>query len=223
LVDKKNLKKDEAIFNVLREYIKTSKKIRFDGDGYSKEWENEAKKRKLSNNKNTPEALQVLSAKETLDLYKSVKVMSEVEVNARKEVELDAYIMHLQIEGRIYSELVYNHIIPSAITYQNTLIKNVTGLKEIYGAAHKGFSEGQLSMIEEMGEHLNKIKIMADAMNDAMVKVDLVKDSNKKALGYCNTILPYFSSIRGHADALENLIDDQLWPLTKYRELLFIK
>ncbi|MFX0555161.1 glutamine synthetase III [Maribacter sp. CXY002] len=223
LIDKKNLKKDEAIFNVLREYIKTSKKIRFDGDGYSKEWENEAKKRKLSNNKNTPEALDILSTKETLDLFKSMKVMSEVEIGARKEVELDSYIMHLQIEGRVYSELVYNHIIPAAIAYQNTLIKNVTGLKEIYGAAHKGFSEGQLAMIEEMGEHLTKIKKMADAMNDAMLKANLEKNSHKKALSYCNGIKPYFDGIREHADELEKLIDDNLWPMTKYRELLFIK
>ncbi|MBT8300748.1 MAG: glutamine synthetase III, partial [Maribacter sp.] len=124
LIDSKNLKKDEAIFNVLREYIKTSKRIRFEGDGYSSDWEKESKKRKLSNNKTTPEALQVLTSKDSLELFKSMQVMSEVEVNARKEVELDTYILNIQIEGRIFTELAYNHILPAAIGYQNKLIAN---------------------------------------------------------------------------------------------------
>lgn len=223
LIDKKGLKKDEAVFNVLREYIKTSKRIRFDGDGYSKEWENEAKKRKLSNNKNTPDALQVLMSKESLALFKGTKVMSEVEVGARLEVELDTYILNIQIEGRVYDELVYGYIIPSAITYQNKLISNVTGLKDIYGAAHKKFSEGQLAMIEEIGEHLVALKKMTDAMTDARRKANIIGDSKKKADAYCHNVKPYFDEIRKHSDKLEKLIDDQLWPLTKYRELLFIK
>jgi glutamine synthetase len=181
LIDKKDLKKDEAIFNILREYIKTSKRIRFDGDGYSKEWENEAKRRKLSNNKNTPDALQVLTSKESLALFKATKVMSEVEVGARLEVELDTYILNVQIEGRVYNELVYGYIIPAAIAYQNKLITNVMGLKDIYGAAHKKFSEGQLAMIEEIGEHLVEIKKMTDAMTDARRKANVIIDTKKKS------------------------------------------
>jgi glutamine synthetase len=181
LIDKKDLKKDEAVFNVLREYIKTSKRIRFDGDGYSKEWESEAKKRKLSNNKNTPDALQVLTSKESLALFKATKVMSEVEVGARLEVELDTYILNVQIEGRVYNELVYGYIIPASIAYQNKLIANVTGLKDIYGAAHKKFSEGQLAMIEEIGEHLVEIKKMTDAMTDARRKANVIIDTKKKS------------------------------------------
>lgn len=223
LIDKKGLKKDEAVFNVLREYIKTSKRIRFDGDGYSKDWENEAKKRKLSNNKNTPDALQVMTSKESLALFKDTKVMSEIEVGARLEVELDTYILNVQIEGRVYDELVYGYIIPSAIAYQNKLITNVTGLKEIYGAAYKKFSEGQLSMIEEIGEHLVELKKMTDAMTEARRKANIIGDSKKKAEAYCNNVKPYFDGIRKHSDKLEKLIDDQLWPLTKYRELLFVK
>jgi glutamine synthetase len=223
LIDKKDLKKDEAVFNILREYIKTSKRIRFDGDGYSKEWENEAKKRKLSNNKNTPDALQVLTSKESLALFKATKVMSEVEVGARLEVELDTYILNVQIEGRVYNELVYGYIIPAAIAYQNKLITNVTGLKDIYGAAHKKFSEGQLAMIEEIGEHLVEIKKMTDAMTDARRKANVIIDTKKKSEAYCQNVKPYFDVIRTHSDKLEKLMDDQLWPLTKYRELLFIK
>jgi glutamine synthetase len=223
LIDKKNLKKDEAVFNVLREYIKTSKRIRFDGDGYSEEWEREAARRKLSNNKNTPRALQVLTSKESLDLFKSIKVMSEVEIVARKEVELETYIFQIQIEGRVYNELVYSYIIPAAIKYQNQIIKNVIGLKDIYGAAHKKLSDGQLSIIEQIAEHIAAIKSLTDKMTDARRSANKLKDIDKKAFAYCDNVKPYFEQIRNHSDKLESLMDNNLWPLTKYRELLFQK
>ena len=223
LVDKKSLKKDEAVFNVLREYIKSSKRIRFDGDGYSSEWEAEAKRRKLSNNKTTPQALQVLTAKETLELFAETEVMSEVEVEARKEVELDTYILQTQIEGRVFNELVYNHIIPASIVYQNKLIENVTGLKEIYGAAYNKYAEGFLSIIEQISEHLVEIKKKTDAMTEARKSANNMKDLNKKAFAYCDKVKPYFEEIRYHCDKLEQLVDDSGWPLAKYRELLFIK
>jgi glutamine synthetase len=222
LIDKKNLKKDEAIFNVLREYIKASKRIRFDGDGYSKDWENEAKKRKLSHNRNTPEALAVMASKETLALFSTMKVMNEVEVRARLEVELEAYIMHLQIEGRVYSELVYTQIIPAAVAYQNILLQNVAGLKDIFGAAHKRFSDGQLALIEDIALHILELKKKTDAMDNARKKANALTDNAKKAGAYEAAVKPYFNEIRGHCDALEKIVDDKLWPLTKYRELLFI-
>ncbi|RKR12367.1 glutamine synthetase [Maribacter vaceletii] len=223
LVDKKSLKKDEAIFNVLREYIKTSKRIRFDGDGYSAEWEKEAVRRKLSNNKTTPQALKVLTTKESLELFKATKVLSEVEVRARQEVELDSYILHLQIEGRVLKELVYNHILPASIEYQNKLIKNVMGIKDIYGAAHKKLTDGQLSIIEQIAEHLVEVKKLVDHMTDTRKKANKLLDSGKKANAYCENVKPYFSQIRYHCDKLEQVVEDQTWPLTKYRELLFIK
>jgi glutamine synthetase len=222
LIDSKNLKKDEAIFNVLREYIKTSKRIRFDGDGYSSDWEKEAKKRKLSNNKTTPEALQVLTSKESLELFKTMHVMSEVELNARKEVELDTYILNIQIEGRIFTEMVYNHILPAAIDYQNKLIANVKGLKDIYGSAHKNMVESQLQIIERISGHIKDLKIKTDTMVDARRKANVMTDSKKKAYAYCDKVRPHFEEIRYHCDKLERLVDDQLWPLTKYRELLFV-
>ncbi|SMC61851.1 glutamine synthetase [Cellulophaga tyrosinoxydans] len=223
LIDKKNLKKDEAVFNILREYIKTSKRIRFDGDGYSDEWEKEAIRRKLSNNKNTPSAIQVLTSKESLELFKSMKVMSEVEVAARKEVELETYIFQLQIEGRVYNELVYSYVIPAAITYQNNLLKNVMGLKDIYGAAHKKLTDGQLAIIEQIAEHIADLKKQTDMMTDARRSANKLKDINKKAYAYCDNVKPYFDKIRTHCDKLESVMDNNLWPLTKYRELLFQK
>ena len=223
LIDTKNLKKDEAIFNVLREYIKTSKRIRFDGDGYSLDWEKEAKKRKLSNNKNTPDAIQVLTAKESLALFKSLNVMSEVEVKARQEVELDAYIMHIQIEGRVYNELVYGYVLPAALEYQNKLIDNVKGLKEIYGASYKNQAKSQLVIIEQISNHIEILKVKTDAMVGERKKANVMVDSNKKAYAYCEKVKPYFDEIRYRCDKLERLVSDKLWPLTKYRELLFVK
>ena len=223
LIDKKNLKKDEAVFNVLREYIKASKRIRFDGDGYSAEWEAEAAKRKLSNHKSTPQAVQVLTSKETLELFQSTGVMSEVEVLSRKEVELATYILQTQIEGRVFNELIYNYIIPSAIEYQNRIIENVTGLKEIYGAAYKKYAEDLLSIIEQISEHVVQIKKKSDEMTDERKRANNLNDVNKKAFAYCDKVKPYFEEIRYHCDKLEQLIDNATWPLAKYRELLFIR
>ncbi|MEO1011728.1 MAG: glutamine synthetase III [Bacteroidota bacterium] len=223
LIDKKSLKKDEAIFNVLREYIKTSKRIRFDGDGYSEEWQKEAKRRKLTNNRTTPEALKVLTSKDSLSLFSEMEVLSEVEVKARQEVELEAYILHLQIEGRVLYELVYSHIIPAAIDYQNRLIQNVNGLKEIYGAVYKKFSEGQLNIIEQMAQHVSEIKKKSDRMVQTRKRANGITDVKRKAEAYCDSVQPYFEEIRYHADRLERLMDDASWPLAKYRELLFIK
>ena len=223
LIDKKKLKKDEAVFNVLREYIKSSRRIRFEGDGYSSDWEAEAAKRKLSNNVSTPQAVQVLTSTETLDLFRDTDVMSEVEIVARKEVELGTYILQTQIEGRVFNELIYNYIIPSAITYQNRLIENVTGLKEIYGAAYKKYAEDLLSIIEQISEHVVQIKKKTDEMTDARKRANSLKDVNKKAFAYCDKVKPYFGDIRYHCDKLEQLIDNTTWPLAKYRELLFIR
>ena len=221
LITKKNLKKDEAIFNVLREYIKTSKRIRFDGDGYSANWQQEAKKRKLSYHTNTPSALSVMTSLDSLALFKSLNVLSETELVARREIELVAYSNYQQIECRVYRELVYNYIIPACLEYQNILLKNILGLKEMYGAAHAKLSEGQAGLAEQIAELLNALKKNTDAMVDAAKRADKIEDTFKKASAYCDKIKPYFSDIRSHCDALEAVVGDQYWPLVKYRELLF--
>lgn len=223
LIDKKQLKKDEAIFNVLREYIKSSKRIRFDGDGYSAQWEQEAARRKLSNNRNTPAALQVLTAPETIKLFAETRVMTDKEIKARKEVELETYILQTQIEGRVLSELVYHHIIPATVAYQNILLQNVLGLKEVYGAAHKKVTEAQLEILEQMAEHLQAVKLKTDKMTEARKRANVMMDLNQKATSYCESVLPYFDAIRNHCDRLERLVADANWPLPRYRDLLFIK
>ena len=146
-----------------------------------------------------------------------------MEVKARQEVELEAYSFHIQIEGRIFNELVYNHIIPAAIVYQNNLMENVKGLKEIYGAAYKKLAEGQLNIIESIGEHITAIKKKTDDMTEARRRANKLSNFTKKAQVYCNDVKPYFDEIRYHSDRLEKLVDNRLWPLTKYRELLYIK
>ncbi len=223
LIEKKKLKKDEAIFNVLREYIKASKRIRFDGDGYSENWQKEAAKRKLSNNRTTPDALDVVISKKSLDLFQDMQVMSEVEVKARHEVDLDTYILQTQIEGRVFNELVNTQIIPAAINFQNKLIENIKGLKDIYGGGFQKQAEAQMAILEELSAHLAATKKKSEAMIEARKKANAETDILKKAMSYCHDVRPYFEDIRYHCDKLEQLVEDREWPLAKYRELLFIR
>ncbi len=222
LIEKKNLKKDEAIFNVLREYIKASKKIRFEGDGYGEAWEKEAKKRGLSNHKTTPEALKAKISKESIILYEEMDVMSKIEVQARHEIELEEYTMRIQIEGRVIGDIARNHVIPTAVGYQNTLIENVRGLKEIFGAGFKKQAKEQIELIEQISHHIAEINSKVEAMIQERKNANKLS-GQKAADAYCNKVKPYFEEIRYHCDKLEMMVDDNLWPLTKYRELLFTR
>lgn len=223
LIDKKNLKKDEAVFNILREYIKSSKNILFEGNGYGKEWEAEAKKRKLSNNKTTPEALKAKVSDKSIALFESMGIMNKVEAQARYEIEVEEYIMRIQIEGRVLGDVARNHVIPTAIRYQNTLIKNVTGLKELYGSDFKKYGKEQMGILEEISEHIGKVNTFVNKMTNARKEANKLDDIEKKAASYCNIVKPFFDEIRYSCDKLELLVDDELWPLTKYRELLFTR
>lgn len=223
LIKDKKLKKDEAIFNVLREYIKQSKKIRFEGDGYGEAWEKEAKKRGLSNNKTTPNALKAKVSKKTIKLFEDLNIMSKVETELRYEIEVEEYALRIQIEGRILGDIARNHVIPTAVKYQNRLIKNVVGLKKIYGKEFKKVAKEQMILIEEISEHLEKINKGITEMTDARKKANNATNAEETAALYCDDVKPYFDVIRYHCDKLELLVDDELWPLTKYRELLFTR
>lgn len=222
LVDEKGLKKDEAVFNILREYIKASKKIRFEGNGYGEEWEKEAAKRGLSNNKTTPEALKAQISEKTIALYDEMNVMSRVEVEARHEIELEEYILRIQIEGRVLGDIARNHVIPTAVGYQNTLIENVSGLKEIFGKDFKKLAAEQIDLIEKISKHIAGINSKVNAMIEERKKANKMS-GQRAAEAYCNKVKPYFEEIRYHCDKLELLVDDNLWPLVKYRELLFTR
>ena len=223
LIDKKGLKKDEAIFNVLREYIKVTKNILFEGDGYSEAWEKEAKKRGLSNHKTTPEALKAKVSQKALDLFNQLSVMNHVEVEARYEIELEEYTKKIQIEGRVLGDIARNNVIPTAIRYQNTLIENVRGLKEIFGIEYESLAKEQIAIIKQISGHIEGINSKVEAMTEARKKANALTDAQKMAETYCNTVKPYFEEIRNHCDKLELLVDDEIWTLTKYRELLFTR
>jgi len=223
LIDEKKMKKDDAIFNVLREYVKDSKRIRFEGDGYGKAWEVEAKKRGLSNHRSTPEALKAKVSEKTIALYEELNIMSRVEIEARYEIKVEEYSMRIQIEGRVLGDIARNHVIPTAIKYQNILIKNVQGLKEIYGNDFKRLSVEQLKLIEKISEHIDKINMGITDMIEERKKANKINSTELCAEAYCNKVKPYFDSIRYHCDKLELLVDDELWPLSKYREMIMLK
>ncbi|HSP40252.1 MAG TPA: glutamine synthetase III, partial [Gillisia sp.] len=223
LIQDKKMKKDDAIFNVLREYIQDSKNIRFEGDGYGDAWQKEAAKRGLSNNKTTPIALKAQISKKTIALFEEMKVMNKREIEARHEIELEEYSMRIQIEGRILGDIARNHIIPTAIKYQNILIKNVRGLKDIFADDFKVHSKEQLEIIKEISVHIESINSNITSMIDARKKANKIVDAQKRAEAYCDEVKPFFDEIRYHCDKLELVVDDEIWPLTKYRELLFTR
>ncbi|WP_373520914.1 glutamine synthetase III [Aquiflexum sp.] len=208
-----------AIVNVLRKYIKDSKKVRFEGDGYSDEWATEAEKRGLSNLKSTPFALDVYHDKKTIDLFNRHGVLNAIEVHARHEIMLESYIKKVQIESRVMGDLALNHVIPTAILYQNKLIENANGLKGL------GLDNtAAIETVKEISKHLESLKQGVYDMTDARKKLNKEEDLVKRAKGYGVDVKEaYFEKIRYAVDKLELVVDDEFWPLVKYREMLFIK
>jgi glutamine synthetase len=215
----KGTEKRLAIVNVLRKYIKESKAIRFEGDGYSEEWVKEAEKRGLSNIKNMPRAIEAYLSKKSIDLFERHNIFNKIEVEARNEIKLEAYIKKVQIEGRIIGDLAINHIVPTAISYQNKLIINANGLKGL-GIDNSGV----IATIKEISSHIDSIKENVNKMTEARKKANKIEEMDKRALAYCDDIKEkYFDKIRDSVDKLELLVDDEDWPLVKYRELLFLR
>jgi glutamine synthetase len=218
---KKGEKKDVALLMVLKKYIKESKNIRFEGNGYSEEWEKEAASRGLPNIKTTPKALDAFVSEKSDLLFEESGVFTRREAHARHEILLDAFYKKLQIEARVIGELGTNVILPAAIAYQSKLVQNALGLKEL--GLSKETYQAQVEIITRISEHINTIKADIEKMVDARKKANTVENIREKAIEYDEKVKPFFQSIRYHADKLEQLIDDSLWPLPKFRELLFIK
>jgi len=220
----KNVRKDEALFQVIKKYIKESKRIRFEGNNYGEEWLQEAEKRGLSNIKSTPQALKALISKKAVSLFEGCKILTKRELEARYEIQLESYTKKIQIESRVLGDLAKNHIIPIAIRYQNTLIENVKGLKDVLDSkTFVKLSRNQMQTIKEISEHVEEIKDKVALMLDERKKANRIEDSEEQALAYNKNVFPYLDVIREHVDKLELMVDDELWPLPKYRELLFIK
>ena len=217
----KGEKKEVAILQTIRQYIVDSKNVLFEGDGYSAEWEAEAAKRGLPNVKTTPLALDAMVSKKAMDLYTKHKVYSHSEIEARHEIELEKYIKKVQIEARIMGELCTSHIIPSALKYQNILISNIKGLKDI-GISEKNYSN-QLQILEKINEHIQVISDDVEKLIAARKAANNLTNTRDMAIAYCDTVKTYFEGIRYRVDKLEMLVDDNNWYLPKYRELLFLK
>ncbi|MCU0357287.1 MAG: glutamine synthetase III [Cyclobacteriaceae bacterium] len=215
----KGTEKRLAIVNVLRKYIKESKDIRFEGDGYSDAWVKEAAKRKLSNIKNTPRAMDAYLTEKSVALYERHAVLDHKELEARNEIRLEAYIKRIQIEARVMGDLAMNHIVPTAIVYQNKLITNANGLKGL-GIDNKAV----VQTIREITELIEIIKTGVRQMIEERKRINKITDTRKRAIAYCDDIKEkYFDKIRDAVDKLELLVDDEDWPLVKYRELLFLR
>jgi glutamine synthetase len=220
----KGIEKDEAIFRVLRKYIRESKNILFEGNGYSREWLEEAARRGLPNLKNTPEALHSYVSKKTIALFERHAIFSEKELHARFEIRLENYSKVLQIESRVLADLSGNHIIPAAIAYQNILVENVRGLKDVLPPElFREHSAQQIHSISKISEHVTQIRAMVRQMIAERKEANQQEDPPACAKAYCNKVKPLMEEIRYHIDKLEILVDDQMWPLPKYRELMFIK
>lgn len=218
---KKGEKKDVALMTVIKRYIKESKAIRFEGNGYSEEWEKEAERRGLSNIKTTPKALDVLVTEKTEKLFEDTAVFSRREARARHDILLEDFYKKLQIEARVIGELVNSVIIPTAIAYQSKLVENVIGLREI-GLKESAYAV-QMDIINRLAEHTNFIKTNVDQMVEERKKANAIDDVRERAIAYDEKVKAFFQPIRYHVDKLEQLIDDSMWPLPKFRELLFIK
>ncbi|GHA58745.1 glutamine synthetase III family protein [Pontibacter akesuensis] len=219
LINNKGMKKEIAIIQVLRDYVAASKAIRFEGNGYSKEWEDEAATRGLSNIKSTPLALDVLASKEVKDIFTKHQIFTEVELEARHEILLEEYVKKIQIESRVMGDLAVNHVVPTAIAYQNKLIQNVRGLKEI--GLEDAYTDSTIEAIKTMSRHITAIQKNVNEMIEARKVANKIDDPRERAIMYNERIFGFFDTIRYSVDKLELMVDDEDWPLVKYRELLF--
>ena len=218
------LNKDEALLKIIRQFIIESKAIRFEGNGYSEEWHKEAERRGLKGISDLPEAFKAYLNPKTIKLMEETEVLSEREVEARYEVLNEIFIKKLQIEARVIGDLTVNHIIPTAIKFQNSLIQNVLGLKELFSEEeYKFMSERQLISIRKISGYIQQLREDFHALVQARKEANVIVSYPERAKSYSANVLPYISKIRITVDKLEMLVDDELWPLPKYRELLFLR
>ena len=219
----KGMAQDKAMMKVIRQYLTDSRAIRFEGNGYSAQWHMEAQRRGLRGIKNAPEAFKEYITPKTLQLFENVGVMTAREAQARYEVLNETFVKKLQIEARVLGDMITNHVIPTAFTFQNTLITNVKGIKELFPAEYETMCSTQLNLIHTISGYVNKLHTLVGEMVDARKVANKIEDIPAKAEAYNATVLPYMGKIREIADKLEMYIDDELWPLPKYRELMFFR
>lgn len=220
----KGKSKEAAIFEVLKAYIKESKPIRFDGNGYGDEWKEEAARRGLDCENSVPLQYDAYLKPEVIKMFKETGVLSLKELEARNEVKWEMYIKKVQIEARVLGDLSMNHIIPVVLHYQSLLLSNITKLKETFDKEeYDELSTEPRRLVRNISKHVNAVTRMTDEMVEARKKANRITDLRSKAIAYHDTVAPYLDEIRSHIDDLELMVDNQMWPLPKYRELLFIR
>ena len=217
----KGEKKEIALMQTIQKYIVESKNILFEGDGYSEAWAKEAEKRGLSNVKTTPLALDAFVSDAAKKLFSKFDIFTTKELEARHEIQLENYIKKIQIEARIMGEMASTYILPPAVKYQNILIQNIKGLKEL-GFPEKDYSS-QMQIAQKISEHVDVIGTRVKEMIEARKVANNISESRERAISYCDEVRKHFEVIRYHVDKLELLIDDELWELPRYRELLFLQ
>ena len=214
-------KQEDAVFKVIRQFITESRKIRFEGNGYSREWQEEAASRGLEAVRDVPSANLTLLRPETISLFEEFEVLSARELHARCEVLQETYTKKLQIEARVLGDLIVNHVIPTTIKFQNTLIDNARGLRDLFGEERlESICGSQLRLIEKISGYVENLRVLVHDMIAERKKANLIEDQNEKAKAYTSCVLPYMEKIRTVSDKLEMLVDDEMWPLPKYREML---
>ncbi|MFO7621968.1 MAG: glutamine synthetase III [Bacteroidales bacterium] len=224
LIIKKGRTKDEAIFQVLKKYINESGKVLFEGDNYSEEWHREAEKRGLCNVKSVPESISLYLTDKSKDVLVKSGIFSEKELNSRVEVEYDKFTKKVQIESRVLGDLAINHIVPTAIRYMTSLIENVRGLREVFNELEfERLAGARKELIVIISDHISLIKKLVADMIEERKKANKIEDSYSKAIEYEKSVKPYLDQIRVHIDKLELVVDNEIWPLPKYRELLFTR
>lgn len=224
LLIEEGIGKDEAIFRILKEMIIFSEPIRFEGDGYSEEWKEEAARRGLSNIGHVPEALMHYTDNQSRAVLLGEHIFNESELAGRLEVELEKYTKKVQIESRVLGDLAINHIVPIVIEYQNRLLENLRGLKEIFSPEeYEVLSQDRIDLVREISQRITAIKTLVKDMTEARKLANRLENQAEKACTYEEKVRPYLESIRDHIDHLEMEVDDEIWPLPKYRELLFSK
>lgn len=213
--------RQSAVLSVVRSFIAESKAVMFEGNGYSKEWEEEAARRGLRAVRNVPEAYKVFLEKDSIDMFAKLGVLSPAETQARYEVLNETYVKKLQIEARIIGDICLNHVVPAAVSYQNILVTSIQGCKDVFGDEFKSLCKADMDTYKKISGFVNNLSADVETLVEARKKANKVEDMAERAYLYSTEVKDEMDKVRNSADHLEMLVDDELWPLPKYRELLF--
>jgi glutamine synthetase len=213
--------RSSAVMAVVRKFITEARDVMFEGNGYSKEWEKESQERGLRAVRNVPESYEVYHEQQTIDLFNKLGVLAPNEVEARFEILNETYVKKLQIEARVMGDMCLNHVIPAAVRYQNVLIENVKGVKDIFGADYMTYCSSEIETLKKISILMNNVSADVEALVEARKKANRIEEIAQRAKVYSRDVKDMMDKIRQSVDALEMLIDDEMWPLPKYRELLF--